>query len=549
MRNRIFWALTLLIISAAIPGYSEFEPTPETLFTVTQPLFMQHPYPADMSAVPAASAVVFLEVESGLCCELLKDRIRVAIDACTAPQGTGFKIGDTGVEYVDDFRTFGESYLPGIKVDIPAAGCSLPIDGSQVEVSVTAEARTPLGGNSMATYNWTFFSTGSSSTSPPPAANQPPPFEIQSVSPTPLVPGQPSVINGRGFASATQLLFNTEVIDSTFNTFSRAIQFRVPEGLQCGDHSIQLRNPGGEREYSNMLTFEITQNCESPTFRVILPTPRLDDPLAIDSLFQESGSPGDNVIVNGSGFIADSRVYFNREGLNTTYIGPDSLRFTVPPGTPCGRYDVYVRNKTAQSDLNSNTMTYSVNIGCQQAGSGSPPPGEEPPNEDPPPNNPPPNENPPPPPPPANADEVEEFDTDSDCEISNSEFFAAVNTWLAGSLDNGLFFSVLDAWISQSNVCSAAVSSTKLVMLSATLRNGIIFATESGEISAIAISIYDLDGKRIFASRTAGTKLSWNLRDSKGQQVSNGVYLFRAVIADEKGRTISTAARKFIVQR
>jgi hypothetical protein len=547
MIRRGLLILAVLVIIAAIPGFSESIPTPEQI--PIQPLFMSNPYPEDMDAVSASSAMVFLEVHSGFCCQLLTDRIRVTISACTAPRGTGFKEGDTGVDYDADFSIGGTDYLPGIKVDISDTGCNLPINGTPIEVTVLAEARTPLGGISVATFNWTFFATGSSSSSPPPAANQPPPFEIQSVSPRPLIPGQPRLINGRGFTSSTEVLFNTEIVSSTFNSLPKTISFRVPEELQCGDHSVQLRNPNATREFSNIMTFNISSNCDTGTRTIIVPPPILNL-LRIESLFQPSGGPGDSVIVNGIGFIDGSLVFFNREGMSTTYIGPDSLRFTVEQGTPCGDYDVYVRNKKLSGDETSNTVTYSVITGCQQQGANDPP---QPPNEDPPPNDPPPNDPPPnnnPPPPPANADEVEEFDTDNDCEISNSEFFAAVDSWLAGTLDNGLFFAILDAWISQSNVCSAAaVSSSDLIALSIKSARGIVFTTENQDVSVLAVGVYDLDGTLIFQSRSTGTKLSWNLRNSEGERVANGTYLYRSIVRNADGTLISTGIRKFIVQK
>ena len=537
-------------------GFSEGTANPEIIIPA-MPIIWGSFYPEDLGAVSASSAVVFAEIESGACCDLLEDRLRVTISECTAPSGTGFKTADTGVEYVSDFRVGSTEYRSGIKVDISDVGCTLPIDGTPIDVTVVAESRTPLGGVSIGVINWSFFATGSRSTSPPPRANEPAPFELSSVNPRPLVPGQTRLISGRGLTSSTQVLFNTEIVENTsFNSSTSNITFLVPEGIDCGDHSVQLKNPGGEREYSNVMTFNITQNCGPPTYRIILPPPDFgDDPdpeLNIESLFPNNGGPGTVVIVNGTGFLdVKSHVRFDDEVQTTDFIETTQLRFTIPQGAYCGNTDVFVRNDLL-FDEDSNVLQFNVTGNCVQEGSSNPP---SPPNEDPPPpvNDPPPGNNPPPssPPPPANADEVEEFDTDNDCEISNTEFFGAVDSWLSGSLDNSLFFAVLDAWVSESNVCSATASTTSLIELkvSQTRWNSITFSTALHELSSLSISIYDGSGKLIHRDSTQGRSLSWNINSVAGSPVPNGVYFYRVEGITAMGSHVVAPIGKLVVLR
>jgi|GEM_PF-5388389 len=48
---------------------------------------------------------------------------------------------------------------------------------------------------------------------------------------------------------------------------------------------------------------------------------------------------------------------------------------------------------------------------------------------------------------------AKDFDLDENCLIDAMEFSRAVEAWAGGEIDNELFFKVLDAWVSQANVC------------------------------------------------------------------------------------------------
>lgn len=547
IRLRGLLILSVLVLSAPLPAYSDFEPTPEITF-IGQSIIFGGYYPQDMDAIPRNGAVIMAEISNGGCCFIPDDEVRVTISVCIPPRGDGFKPGDAGVTFTDSItRIDGQDFHDGLLVELDEIGCTLPIDGTPIDVNLIVTARPLVGtGTSTANLNWTFFATGSSSSPTPPAANQPPEFELTAVNPRPLVPGQPRIASGRGITTNTRVLFNTGEVDTTYNSSTGNVSFLVPEGIYCGEHTVQLRNPGGEREYSNILTFTITRDCVDPDpFEpprlILLPPPTLTLPdFSIESLSPESGNPGTNVIVNGYDFIeAKSVVLFNDDTTKTDFISSEQLRFTVPIGTPCGRYKVKVRKTAVRSD-ESNEVTFTVTQPCTSQGSGNPPP-EDPPNEDPPPNPPPP-PNDDPQPPPANADEVEEFDTNGDCRISNEEFFAAVDRWIGGTLDNSVFFAILDAWISESNICSAA-SVNDLVKLSRAANGSVFFESQLAEATAMAVAVFDLNGHLVFQNQTFGRKLRWN------PQVANGVYLVAMQIRSSGGKSISTETRKLILQR
>jgi len=550
--------VAVLLMGSSPAAYSDLNPTPEIII-VAMPIVWGGFYPGDMNAVPASSAVVFAEIEAGACCDLLEDRLRVSISACSPPGGGDFNLTHEGVEYVDDPVINGQSYRPGIMVDISDAGCSLPINGTPIDVKVIAESRAPNGVTSIGAIEWTFFSTGSSSSPPPPAATEDPEFELTAVNPTPLVPGQTRLISGKGLTSNTRVVFNTGELENTsFNSTTQRITFLVPEGIYCGEHTVQLRNPGGSREYSNIRTYTITQNCvdtdpdDSPDL-IILPPPTFgdEDPgLAIDSLFPESGSPGTVVIINGAGFLdAKSYVLFDGEIMQTgEYLSDEQMRFTIPPGTPCQKLPVQIRNDLLVDEF-SNDVDFAVIQPCgSQSGSGDPP-GEDPPNDDPPNEDPPPPNNPPTPPP-GGGEDIEDYDSNGDCRIDNNEFFGAVDLWISGSIDNGVFFAVLDAWISESDICGANASTTTLLEIDLLQRASgqVIFELQSdSNITMQHVEIYDLKGERIYTNHTMGRVLTWNKQLMDGNAVANGVYFYRVEAVSVDGQRLSSALRKLVV--
>lgn len=145
---------------------------------------------------------------------------------------------------------------------------------------------------------------------------------------------------------------------------------------------------------------------------------------------------------------------------------------------------------------------------------------------------------------------VAQFDTNKNGVIDDAEFFAAIDQWVAGAVSDQLFFQVLDAWVSQSPVGGASVKGLSLqaVSLSTSARAATFVASGQG-IEGLRVEIFDLDGQRIFAQETAGTRLTWTLSAQEGQPVANGVYLYVVTVKGANGETLRSEVKKLVVLR
>jgi hypothetical protein len=168
----------------------------------------------------------------------------------------------------------------------------------------------------------------------------------------------------------------------------------------------------------------------------------------------------------------------------------------------------------------------------------------------------PPGGGPPPPPvePPPGGEGLSQFDTNRNCRIDDSEFFNAIDLWVAGEVSNELFFQVVDAWIAQTSVCAASLSTGKLsleavlLMVNPTTHTTTFVAHGDG-ITSMGVEIYDLNGQRIFSRETGRTRLVWNLSVQSGQPVANGVYLYVMTVRGANGETLRSEAKKLLILR
>jgi hypothetical protein len=145
---------------------------------------------------------------------------------------------------------------------------------------------------------------------------------------------------------------------------------------------------------------------------------------------------------------------------------------------------------------------------------------------------------------------MQQFDANGNCVIDDPEFFNAIDQWIAGQVSNELFFQVVDAWISQTDVCvgsSALKPELDGVELRATGR-GMVFEARGQGIASISVEIFNLSGGRIFAREVPGTTLSWNLLTQEGWPLANGVYFYVVAVRDVLGQ-ISYKVGKFALLR
>jgi hypothetical protein len=135
------------------------------------------------------------------------------------------------------------------------------------------------------------------------------------------------------------------------------------------------------------------------------------------------------------------------------------------------------------------------------------------------------------------ASNLRDFDSDNNCRMGDSEFFGAVDSWISQLVDNNLFFSAVDAWIGNSNICAAVASSGVTLQLS----DQALTISSLINNAPTSVIIYDVQGSRVFAQNTLGSKLEWNLRNPQAEKIANGIYFARI------GN--SNILKKFVVMR
>jgi hypothetical protein len=485
--------------------------------------------PPNETKVFSLQPEISLSFGSGTCCNLLEDSVRVSVSGCLAPSKTGFKRGDTGVEYIDDEIDAHDKII----VDLEEVGCTLPPD-STIDVVVYAESNTPTGKVDGA-YPWS-FETGpappSQSGPPPSPPTKPtnPPPKIFYLSPSSGEAGDSIEINGASFKSGSQVTLNYSGINSSYLNPNR-LTFTIPTGTGCGTLPVQITNPDTA---SNIGKFSEVEEFTVICNKTIAPPGRTIINLELDNFFPGGGAPGKSIIINGSGFTRDSKIYFDGNALITEYIFNSQLRFSVPTNAPCGETNVYIKEGLLQSD----SKTFTVTEPCGQK-TVVDPPTLKPPPEPPPGDDPPPDDSPPPPvlAPPTNADDLQDYDLDNNCKLSDSEFFSATDAWIAEQIDDLLFFAAVDAWIGQLNICSAAAG------ISTTLRflpQGILISNSQREPLGL-VSIYDTNGQLLYSQVIRSKNLIWKLEDYRGTRIHNGVYIARVGSSGE--------LRKFVVMR
>ena len=70
----------------------------------------------------------------------------------------------------------------------------------------------------------------------------------------------------------------------------------------------------------------------------------------------------------------------------------------------------------------------------------------------------------------------------------------------------------------------------------------------------VEMEIYDMHGRRVWSGKTTGRSglpgseaLTWDLRDSGGRRVGRGIYIYRAIITDDSGRSARSIAKRLAV--
>ncbi len=147
---------------------------------------------------------------------------------------------------------------------------------------------------------------------------------------------------------------------------------------------------------------------------------------------------------------------------------------------------------------------------------------------------------------------LQRFDSNRNGVIDDAELMEAVDRWMSGAITDDQFPTVLNAWINGTAVpapSSASVASLPVVAVSTAPTGAISFQAQSAQAVEIGVTIYDLNGEAVFRARSAGSQLSWRLRDEQGARVANGTYLYRVTTLGPQGNVTHSDVRRLTVMR
>jgi hypothetical protein len=160
------------------------------------------------------------------------------------------------------------------------------------------------------------------------------------------------------------------------------------------------------------------------------------------------------------------------------------------------------------------------------------------------------NINPNPNPPNINVNDLCGLDVNENGVIDDGEFFAAVDLWISEVMDNPLFFSAVDAWIGQLEVCAVAAEIDIFQPINLSQNShGAIFATQGNDTESISAQVFDLQGRLVFQGSSIGPKLHWNLKNSDGVSVANGVYFYATYTTSADGKLLRSKIHKLVLMR
>ena len=87
------------------------------------------------------------------------------------------------------------------------------------------------------------------------------------------------------------------------------------------------------------------------------------------------------------------------------------------------------------------------------------------------------------------------------------------------------------------------------VQLSSPANNSIQFKAQGLETAQLEVQVYSLTGKLIFDAAQNGNTLSWNMRNTNGQRMANGIYLYVVTSRGSDGKMIRSGVKKLVVMR
>jgi hypothetical protein len=357
------------------------------------------------------------------------------------------------------------------------------------------------------------------------------------------IPGEVIQVTGTNFMlgesfSDFRNIFSTAFLDNLTTDYpletrveSRStLYFIIPAEAPCGEQHFYLKNG------QNLSDTQAPPSSPYPLF--IECTAGGIGPQAvrphIDSISSQSAKPGDEIAIYGNDFAFNYAIQFD-DGLlsGIHWVSKNEVRFQIPLSASCSvSHSFRIQNRIQHwpslgSHLPSESNTISFMPGCSGGGSSAPPRGGD-------------------------RTGLLVLDKNGDCHISDSEFFASVDEWIATRITDQLFFDAVDGWIGQSNICltsSAQAAKNLSVEILSNKTSNIISFTWNQSLQNVRVEIYSSSGKVVFRESSSKIKILWNLRDETGRPVPNGVYFYRLIFADETAQLHSAGLKMLVVLR
>lgn len=355
--------------------------------------------------------------------------------------------------------------------------------------------------------------------------------EIASLSPDQGPPGTSVTVTGSGFLGSNGDALSTvhwdgNPLEGTEYVSASELRFKLPLFVNCGEHEIQVRNPGPQFNSppipSNTTTLTVTCDDEPPTLDApIFDVTALDvvGNARLGATVQVRGEVANTGDVAGT---AEIRLEVNGDSLASASraINPDEqVTFTSEPFT----FDTpgtYTFRLHTQNDERIRTVEI-----AGQPGNG----GED-------------------------ITGLASLDANGNCVLDTPEFLNAIDAWINEGLPNDVFFDAIDAWVAESDVCGSAAglegSMPATVHAQMAPSGRTLHMTVSDPAASLAhVRVFNLAGEVVFEARPNRSRLSWHLHLADGRPIPNGVYLYRATVQDSRGERRTTDIQRVVVVR
>ena len=140
-----------------------------------------------------------------------------------------------------------------------------------------------------------------------------------------------------------------------------------------------------------------------------------------------------------------------------------------------------------------------------------------------------------------NPDPLGAFDVNNNLRIDTDEFIEIMDQWLNGFIPDAIFFAGMDLWTTQLPLASSSAAARPVTFDVARLASSMTFSASNA--SSLRVQVFDSSGELIFAKWNRGSRLVWNMQDTQGSRVANGVYFAHMTSEDANGN-ITTQLKK-----